>query len=130
MIAGIIKISVFTSLLAVVTYFLNILIEPDWIHPSLYSILIFMWAVHVTIHVITERSKERLNIENHLLLLAGVAARLILALFGLILLSRRWYENEKVFALNFSVVYLLFLVFEITTVLSNLRPNSSRDRRS
>lgn len=75
------------------------------------------------LHALSVFIEENFNMDHSLILLAGVSARLIIAMMAMVLTILVGVESKEMFVINFSIVYLLYLVFEITSVCSNLRSN-------
>ena len=69
-----------------------------------------------------------MDIDTPLIALAGVSARLIISLFAMLIVVMSGVENMVLLVINFSVIYFLYLLFEIIPLLSNLRRNSSQEQ--
>lgn len=128
MVKEILKVSFFAALVLCLALVLRDYLGFQGIHPRIELIVFFFYFMSIGITTAIAFLQHNLDVESHFLLLAGVASRLILALFGFLLIHQIGVDNFILFGLNFSVLYLLFLVFEITSVLSNLRRNSRFDR--
>lgn len=107
----------------VLQYLLSEFIDSDHLHKYLGWIVIFFWIQFMIIHVLSTNAEKILEIDKTLILLAGVSARLLIAMFAMVLAALLGVVDKSLFVINFSIVYLCYLVFEITTVLSNLRSN-------
>ncbi len=126
MIKGIVSISIFSLLLAGIGYLINVCAPIHIVHFTFYWFVGYFCLVNIGIHSLVLFCKEKLGVEYHLLLLGAIGGRMIIALFSFLFVSFFVQDERMLFAANFSVVYLSFLVFEIISVLSNLRPNSSQ----
>ena len=120
-------ISIFSLILALMGLSFQFYYEATLIHSSFPWIVLGFWLLYLSIHFLMNFMKKYLEVPHHMILLAGTSMRLIIALFSLIVFYVLKVENLVLFTINFSGVYLLFLVFEISTTLSNLRPNSSEE---
>ena len=120
-------ITVFSFFLEITAWAFLKLFEVKYLHPGLIWIVFGFWLLYLAIHFLMNFLKKYLDTPYHMVLLAGTSLRMIIALFSLIVFYVLKVENLVLFTINFSGVYLLFLVFEISTTLSNLRPNSSEE---
>lgn len=119
-----IKLFLFSLLIAGVFYLLQEYIKPEWVHESLWTILSFFvlltWITGMFTHYLLEISKE--NAVN--ILLGAIGIRFLASTgFVAIMLFLR-VENLILFVVNFFIIYFFYLLFDIYTLLANLRPNS------
>jgi hydrogenase-4 membrane subunit HyfE len=95
---------------------------PFTIHPTYNSMLVFYTIQSVVVAVILYFAEGKK--ENYGLFALGIVVlRLITALIFLMIMYVRGTEDTMVFAVQFMLLYLSYLVFELTVVLSNLRRN-------
>lgn len=59
-------------------------------------------------------------------LLGGIVIKMVAALSMIFYLFIKWPDNQKVLALNFFSLYLLFTTFEVTVILRNLRDQNKK----
>jgi hypothetical protein len=121
---GILKISIF-SILLMSAYFLTeeTRVVGRYIHPSMPWIIAFYWVQSSIIHALVNFAKNTLETDFSIILIGGFTLRLITALMVVIIVVFVGMENHEMYIINFFAVYLFYLVFEIVTVLSNLRTN-------
>jgi hypothetical protein len=123
MIKGLLRITYFSVALFVLQYLISMVISPAYYYVNLPWMLLFYWIQFMGLHALSVFIEENFNMDHSLILLAGVSARLIIAMMAMVLTILVGVESKEMFVINFSIVYLLYLVFEITTVCSNLRSN-------
>lgn len=119
-----IKLFLFSLLIGGIFYLLQEYIKPEWVHESLWTILSFFvlltWLTGMFTHYLLEISKE--NSVN--ILLGAIGIRFLASTgFVAIMLFLR-VENLILFVINFFIIYFFYLLFDIYTLLANLRPNS------
>lgn len=124
------KISVFTGILILVSYCLLEVFKFSFVHPAIYQILGFLWFLYTSIHITYLLVAKNPNIESAILPLVGLGLRFLVSLFTVMFYLIKFPDNSALFVLNFMVVYLIYVVFEITALLSNLRRNSSQDQNT
>lgn len=120
---GLIRITVFSLFLVFVQYVAAQIVSVDLLHPYLLWILVFFWIVSLGMHVLSHVAHDALDMDMTLILLAGVTGRLLIAIIAMVTVALFGVENKSLFIINFAAVYLFYLVFEISSVLSNLRSN-------
>ena len=119
-----VKLLLFSLLIAGIFYILQEYIKPEWVHESFWTILSFFvlltWLTGMFTHYLLEISKE--NSVN--ILLGAIGIRFLASTgFVAIMLFLR-VENLILFVINFFIIYFFYLLFDIYTLLANLRPNS------
>jgi hypothetical protein len=120
-----IKLFFFSLLIAGIIYLLQGFIRPDWVHETMWTILSFFvlltWLTGMFSHYLLELSKE--NSVN--ILLGAMAIRFLASIGFVAILLFMSTENLILFVVNFFVIYFFYLLFDIYTLISNLRPNSN-----
>jgi hypothetical protein len=120
-----IKLFFFSLLIAGIIYLLQGFIRPDWVHETMWTILSFFvlltWLTGMFSHYLLELSKE--NSVN--ILLGAMAIRFLASIGFVAILLFMGTENLILFVVNFFVIYFFYLLFDIYTLISNLRPNSN-----
>lgn len=115
----------FTLFLSAVAYALQ-----SWqlapLHTSIYYIIIFHFFLSLTTTVITNRALQRTPDRFVVLYLATMVLRLLLSFTMVLVVILQEIANKQNFILSFAGVYLVFLVFEIYTLLTTLRANSEK----
>lgn len=124
------KISVFTGILFLISYCLLEVFELPIVHPEIYKILGFLWFLYTSIHLTYLLVSKNPNIDTPLLPLVGLGLRFLVTLFTLAAWLYQGPADAQLFVLNFMSIYLIYVVFEITALLSNLRRNSSQDQNT
>lgn len=124
------KISVFTGILILISYCLLEVLELRFVHQAIYLIIGYLWFIYTAIHFTYLLVAKIPNIEIAILPLVGLGMRFIVTLFTLVVWLTKNPENIELFVLNFMAIYLIYVVFEITALLSNLRRNSSQDQNT
>ncbi|PIB37300.1 hypothetical protein BFP72_18730 [Reichenbachiella sp. 5M10] len=120
---GLIRITVFSVFLWLLQYALAQVVSPGIVHQSIVWILVFFWVTNMVIHILSHLAHEQLEMDMTLVLLAGVTGRLLIAIAAMVTVAVLGVADRSLFIINFAVVYLCYLVFEISSVLSNLRSN-------
>lgn len=119
------KLFFFSLLIAGIIYLLQEFIRPDWVHETMWVILSFFvlltWLTGMFSHYLLEVSKE--NSVN--ILLGAMAIRFLASIGFVAILLFIGTENLILFVVNFFVIYFFYLLFDIYTLISNLRPNSN-----
>lgn len=93
------------------------------IDTSFYSILAFFCLQSVGIHAFYQAGQKTLELGVPMLVMATMGIRVITALMALVIFSLVGIDDLVNFVITFFGVYLFYFVFEIITVLSNLRSN-------
>jgi uncharacterized membrane protein len=92
------------------------------LHPLFGPLVIFFFfqcLIVALLFYLGQKDKEKFP----LYALGSVVFRLVSSFIALIVFFIMGVENAKSLSLQFMAVYLLFLVFELTVVLTNLRRN-------
>lgn len=116
----IISIGVLTAVLSLIYFFGNQM--PFRLHDTFGAMLAFYTVQSVIIAGIlflAEQKKEHYG----LIALGIVVLRLITAIIFLIIMYLNGIVDTMLFAIQFMLLYLSYLVFELTVVLANLRRN-------
>jgi hypothetical protein len=96
----------------------------QWIHESIKKITVFFliltWLTGIFTHYLLSISKE--NSVN--ILLGAIGIRLLGSIGFVAVMLLLGQENLILFVINFFVIYLFYLLFDIYMLMANLRPNS------
>lgn len=99
--------------------------ETGWLEPDWHKLLLYFSALGLSLLYVQQRLSKILHDQKPLVLLAVLA----LHLFGSLLLAILWRlwgpAYDLRFVLNFFAFYVLFLVFEVQSLLYILRPLSN-----
>lgn len=118
------KLLIFSLLIAGIIYLLKEFIKPEWVHEMMWIILSFFvlltWLTGMFTHYLLAISKE--NAVN--IILGGIIIRFLASVGFVAILLFVGTENLILFVVNFFIIYFFYLLFDIYTLISNLRPNS------
>jgi hypothetical protein len=118
------KLLVFSLLIAGIIYLLQEFIKPEWVHETMRIILSFFviltWLTGMFTHYLLELSKEN----SVSIILGGIVIRFLASIGFVAILLFMGVENLILFVVNFFIIYFFYLLFDIYTLISNLRPNS------
>ena len=114
------------SLVLVAAYFMNGfgLIELHSHFP--YMVLFFFLQSLLISWLLSLAEKDRPRLP--LYAIGAVSLRFLTAIFYLLILILLKVEDLRPLIIQFMVVYLLYMVFELSIVLANLRPNSQGNK--
>jgi hypothetical protein len=118
-----IKLLLLSLLLAGIVYLISEVFLLPWIHDSIWKIisffLILTWLTGIFSNYLLEISKE--NSVN--ILLGAIGIRFLGSIGFIAIMLMLGQENLILFVINFFVIYLFYLLFDIYTLIANLRPN-------
>jgi hypothetical protein len=96
------------------------------IHEGIWNIIIFSAVVGIGVAVINMYFVTKTDGSNNVAVFLGTTVfRMLLSIIFITLQFFQGLESEVIWIVNFFVVYLFYLVFEIHSILSNLRANSN-----
>jgi len=114
-------------LLTVLVVVLTLLVKyfmPEWVHGRIWQVIIFYFGLLLVsgllIQFLLKQSKE--NSVN--LALGATVFRFFANLIFIAVCLFLKIDNKILFFANFFVVYLLYLLFDIYSLITNLRPHS------
>ena len=118
------QLIVLTLALAGITLLLQDIADPQWIHEKTIWVVLFYfvltWFTGLLALYLLKISKE-----NSVMILLGIGVlRITGSLAFVFLILWMGIENILWFVVNFFVIYLLYLLFDIYTFITNLRPRS------
>lgn len=123
LIKGNLRVVVFTVVLLVSYWIFQYMELEIPFHEGLLGIILFYCIQSISIHSLFEFGQKRLEVKFPILVIGAFTLRLITAFMAVVILLVVGVSDPTVFIINFFAVYLLYFVFEIYTVLSNLRSN-------
>ena len=92
------------------------------LHSGLLSIVLFSAFLGLLIAFMAGWGMENLNVQTRPnLFIAITGIRMIVSLIFVLIVVYNGLENQLLWVVNFFLVYLFYLVFEIHTIISNLR---------
>ncbi len=102
--------------------------EPAWLEPEWQKLVYYFGGLSLTLLYVERRLTKILSDQRALSLLAVITFHLFASLL-LAILWRLWGPAYDIrFVLNFFVFYVAFLVFEVISLLYNLRPLSNESQ--
>jgi len=117
------KLLLLTFCLGLVIYIIKHYLFPHWIHEDAWLLLIFFsvftFLSGMFVLYLISLSKE--NTSN--ILLAASVLRLLASAGFFAVLMFLGIEDQMLFVINFFIVYLSYLLFDMLTLITNLRPN-------
>ncbi|MFD2200026.1 hypothetical protein [Shivajiella indica] len=119
-----IKLLILTLIIAGFVYLIGDILQFNWVHESIWKIISFFllltWITGIFSHYLLKISKE--NSVN--ILLGAIGIRFLSSIGFIAIMLMIGQENLILFVINFFVIYLFYLLFDIYTLIANLRPNS------
>lgn len=103
-------------------------LQLSWLDPNIGKLILILGALSLTLALVERRLTKLLPEQRAMLGLVMITVHL----FGCLLIALIWrfwgpaYDIR--FVLNFFVIYVLFLVFEVLSLLYNLRPLSNESQ--
>ncbi len=99
-----------------------------FVHPYIHTIMIYSWVVAILVayfsHIISKIGGTSRYVT---IILGSTALRMVLSIILLIILLLRDPEERLILIVNFFIVYLSYLLFEIYSIITNLRTFSKKD---
>ena len=120
---GLVKIVILT-IGVLISYQLLILSEWNILFgEKFYTILTFFFIQSIVIHIFFILGQRFLELTVPLLVMAAMSIRLITSLMVVVIFIMTGVNDQVNFIITFFTIYLFYFVFEIISVLSNLRSN-------
>lgn len=125
-----INISIFTLLLWVFFFiFLQIETLSIYVHPYIHEIILYSWIVAIIIAIYSNYILKAGGSSIYVnIILGSTTIRMILSIIILIILLLRTPDKRIILVINFFIVYLSYLLFEIYSIITNLRTFSKKDK--
>jgi len=119
-----IKLFVFTLILGGIFYLVRSWWNPIWIHEYTPNMILFYFGLGLVSGLILQFLSS-IGEENSVPLILGAGLIRLLASLGFVFVVL-WIGTENIlwFVVNFFVIYLLYLLFDIYMFITNLRPHS------
>ncbi|AWW33115.1 hypothetical protein DN752_09420 [Echinicola strongylocentroti] len=112
-----------TILVTVMTLLVQF-VKPEWVHSSVWQIIIFYFGVMLVsgqlIQFLLKQSKEN----SVAILMGATIIRFLASLIFVAICLFAKIDNKILFFANFFMIYLLYLLFDIYSLIANLRPHS------
>lgn len=113
-------IIVYTLLVSLTVIFLNYM-KPGWIYHYIWILLLFFFILTTLVVWVIDYTYKKFRKKFIQAYFGIMAIRLIISLAFAIIFILKDRENVLVFGINFLIMYLLFLGFEIYNIITNLR---------
>lgn len=117
------KILGFTAIVAAGLYVAEKVV-PAYVHPEKWTLLVFFFALSLISHRITERGIQKNKDNLVMYYFSTMLLRLVVSIGVLVYFMYTKTPDIFLLVINFFILYLLFVAFEINWLLSNLRRNS------
>jgi hypothetical protein len=118
------RVVVFSLIIAAIVLLLQGVFNPYWIHEKVNMIIWFYFGLTLVSGLFT-LYLLKINKENSVPILLGAGLiRLLASLMFFFLILWSGTGNLLWFVVDFFVIYLLYLLFDIYTFITNLRPHS------
>ena len=124
-VARFIPLFIFTFSLLLLTMLSREVLLVPFIHPAAELIILFLFLQAVLTLFLTKlglHDKGRFS----LYYMAATAFRFLLSIIVIFFALYLGVNQSTIFIVNFMIAYLLFVVFEIYTLITNLRPDSEK----
>jgi hypothetical protein len=123
------KIFIFTAILAAVIYLASEFLVPNFIHTEIWVMLGFFFALAVMGHRIIQVALRNNPDNAAIYYFVVMLIRLLISAVFIAIYLYKGLSDKVVFIANFFILYLLFVAFEINSLLTNLRRNSRQQER-
>ncbi len=121
----VIQTSLFTVFLGLIIYFIG-RFKSEWLYSYQWSVVVYFYVLTMISLIIVEKTVKN-NINN---LSKGFFGAMMLRLFLSVVIAMIIIyidrESSTIFAINFIILYLLFLVFEIYYLIKFIQPRFDR----
>lgn len=99
-------------------------IKQEWVHPRVWQIIVFYFGLMLVsgqlIQFLLKQSKEN----SAAIVLGATIFRFLASLIFIAVCLFTKIDNKILFFADFFVIYLLYLLFDIYSLIANLRPHS------
>ncbi len=124
-----IRIVIFTGIIALLIFVADQFLITHLIHQEIWVMLAFFFVLAVVGHRITQiafqQNKDNVAIYYFVVMLI----RLLISVLFIAFFLYKGLLEKIIFIANFFILYLLYVAFEINTLLTNLRRNSRQQER-
>lgn len=115
-------LSLFAISLSLLTFLLNEL-SADLIHQGVYFVILFFFLFTLLTHYLSIAAIREGHDRFALVFFGSMTIRLLVSVGVVLLILFKGIPQKITFVVNFSLVYLAFLIFEIYALLTTLRSN-------
>ncbi|MFZ6664190.1 hypothetical protein [Peijinzhouia sedimentorum] len=121
------KIIGYSAFLAAIIFLLqNISFTHHLIHSDIWTIFIFSFIVSILIGLANSYFVSRKDFAENLpqVFIASTVMRLLLSIFFVGIVLYLGVEDRLLWVINFFILYIFYLIFEIISLMTTLRPHS------
>jgi hypothetical protein len=108
--------------LTAITFLLKMML-PSLVYPGIYYIIFFFLLLTLFTHFITLSGLKHMPDKFALVYLGTMTFRLLICIGIILIVLLQEIPDKITFVINFAIVYLAFLIFEIYALLTTLRSN-------
>jgi hypothetical protein len=123
MLKGIKKIAALTLFILLVQQIIIYLNLSIPFGEKFYGVLVFFFIQSIVIHILFKLAQDELEMDLPILVMGAMTIRMLSSLMVAGIIIYLGVANLTNFVITFFAIYLFYFVFEIITVLSNLRSN-------
>jgi hypothetical protein len=127
--SSIIKISILTFIIWLLFYIISqidFLIR--FVHSYIHEMIVYSWIVAIIVAAFSNYNIQTGGTSRYVTIILGsTTIRMILSVIILIILLLRRPDDKLILIMNFFIVYLSYLLFEIYSIITNLRTFSKND---
>ncbi len=124
-----IRIIIFTSILAIIIFIAKHFLIPSMIHPEIWIMLAYFFILSIVGHRIIEKGIRSNKDNMAIYYFAVMLIRLLISAIFITIYLYMGVPEITIFFANFFILYLLYVAFEIKTLLTNLQRNSKQQER-
>ena len=110
-----------TVMLGALVYFMQLVLPGRWIHEKIWAILIFYSLLTALTGIVSIHFLKKDKLNSVSVILGGAVFRILVSLVFVLVALWGGDENILWFVVNFFTIYLLYLLFDIYSLITNLR---------
>jgi hypothetical protein len=121
---GMNSLLIFTTILVVIVFVLKEILLLSFVHEYAWYMIPFFFLQSLFIGIMTKKAMASKPQDFGLFYFGAMTARLFISIIVAVVVILTFETNKVYFAGNFFVFYFSYIMFEIYSVLSNLRAHS------
>lgn len=121
-----VKLIILTSILSITIIGLEQISTIALIDKLVWKMMILLFTITTISHTISYIGTLRKPEESILFSFASIGLHFLLSLISITILILNGIESRNTFFFNFLVLYLCYTLFDIYSLITNLRPNSKK----
>ena len=126
MIRYFIKLLLLTGILSIIIIIFQQFQTIQLIDEKIWKMMILLFVITVISHTIAYIGMQRTNEESLLFSFASIGLHFLLNLISVTILIFQGVKNINTFFFNFLILYFCYTLFDIYSLITNLRPNSKK----